>query len=289
MAYDYNGPEIISILEINPLGVRGGGKIKQRQKVQVKCFNCGEIKSVIYSGHVFNRLHSKCDVYMCHSCQSSHNMIRYNNSIRGVSMEERLGVSKSQIVKEKLKKYAIDNNISSRLWNFSGISWDDKYGIDYSNELKQKLSERAKVQPRKFGPDNPQWGKPAHKLSGSGTKGYYNGIYFRSLLEASFMVNYLEPNNLIFENGELRKYAIPYTYNGTSRNYFCDFVVGKCFYEVKPKSLFKSLQNIAKWDAARKWCLDHGYDFKIFSEHDFPKFKQKDIDNLKESGKIVLL
>lgn len=108
-------------------------------------------------------------------------------------------------------------------------------------------------------------------------------------MEASFIINFLEKNNLQFENGELKKYAIPYIYNGSPRNYFCDFVVDKTFYEVKPKALHKSRQNIAKWESAKIWCNERGYDFKIFSEHDYEKLSQEDIDNLKKCGKLILI
>jgi hypothetical protein len=203
-------------------------------------------------------------------------------------LEERIGVEKAKISKEKNRKFAIENNSGARLKDFTGTTWDSLYGKERADEKRKITREKCPFIP-KYGSDNPQWGKPAHKLSGKGTKGYYNGIYFRSLMEASFIINYLEKNNLKFENGELKKYVIPYTLNGTPRNYFCDFVVSNIFYEVKPKALHNTLQNREKWKSANEWCLERGYVFKIYSEYDFEILKQKDIDKLKECGKLVLI
>ena len=288
MSYDYKGVEIVSELLLNPSGVKGAGKIKQKQLVDVRCSKCHSVKSVTYQGHVTNRLKSKYEHYMCHTCVNSLQITDYNKNNLGISLDDRLGLEKSKIVKSKLRKYAIDNDLKSRLVDFTGTTWDSLYGKEKAEEKRKLARERCKFVP-KYGSDNPQWGKPAHKLSGKGTKGYYNGIYFRSLMEASFMINYLEKNDLKFENGELKKYAIPYILDGSPRNYFCDFVVDHIFYEIKPKALHNTLQNREKWKAAELWCAERNYIFEIYSEHDFDILQQKDIDNLKECGKLILI
>ena len=288
MSYNYNGPEIISKLIIKPKGVRLAGKIKQRQLVDMKSFNCNSITHTDYLGHVKNRLKSDRVEYWCHSCVSRENLVLYNTSCLGKSLEERLGFENSVKVKEKSRKYAIDNNISKRLKNFTGITWEEKYGKEKSEYLKTKFRLNHVLKPM-YGSDNYQWGKPAHKLSGKGTKGYYNEIYFRSLMEASFIVNFLEKNNIKFENGELKKYGFKYTYEGRERNYFCDFVADNTFYEIKPKALHNTMQNIAKWESAQKWCSENDKTFKVYSEFDFDILTQSEIDILKECGKLILI
>lgn len=287
MAYDYRGEEIVSELLINE-GCRGKGKIKQRQKVSVKCSNCSGIKEVDYQGHVFNRLKSKTPTYLCHKCISGDRITDYNKNQKGKSFEERLGDTKAKNAKSKLRKFAIENSIGERLINYSGISWEVKYGKERSDQLKEQFRKNHRL-PVMYGADNPQWGKPAHPLSGKGTKGYYKGIYFRSLMEASFIVNFLEKNNMNFENGELKKYLIPYMFEGKSRNYFCDFVVDNTYYEVKPKSLHSSPQNVAKWEAAKIWCERNYKKHIVMCEDDYTLLNQEDIDKLISSGKLIII
>lgn len=288
MSNEYRGKEIVSELITNPPGVKGAGKIKQSQKVDVKCSECGGIKSTDYRGHVTNRSKSKSDRYLCHSCANGPRLALYNKSWKGKPLEDRLGEVKANTTKEKLREYAVNNNTGDRLPNYTGVSWEERFGLIRANELKQQFRDNSSVKPM-FGPDNPQWGKPAHKLSGKGTKGYYNGIYFRSLMEASFIINFLEKNKMAFENGELRKFSIPYILNGSPRNYFCDFVAEDTFYEIKPKALHNTAQNRAKWDSARLWCSQNGYKFEVYSEDDFDRLSQDEVDKLVESGKIKLL
>jgi len=61
------------------------------------------------------------------------------------------------------------------------------------------------------------------------------------------------------------------------------------FFEIKPKSLHSNLQNIAKWESAKIWCNKRGYQFKVFSEYDYDKLNQDDIDNLIKDGKLILI
>lgn len=287
MAYNYRGEEILSELIINK-GVRGKGKIKQKQKIIVKCFNCKQIKEVGYDIHVSNRLKSKKSNYHCRSCIAKETITSYNKSMIGVSLEDRLGKEKADLLKENSRKFAIDNKIGSRLQHFPGLSWEDRFGEERAKIKKEKCRRDCKFVP-KFGKDNPQFGKPAHKLSGSGCKGYYNGIFFRSLLEASYIINVLYKNNIKFESGELKKYAIPYKFNGRERNYFCDFITDNIFIEIKPKALHFNLQNLAKWNAAKIWCEERGLKHMVYSELDFPKLAQDTIDFLILTDKLILL
>jgi hypothetical protein len=287
MAYDYNGSEIISKLLVNSK-YKGKGKIKQKQNILVKCSECENIKETNYSGHVTNRLKSPHPNYLCHKCASSYIMSTRNKKSKGMSLDEKYGEEKANIIKNKHRENAIKNKSHERLQERINLKWDERYGKEKADKMRENHRNKCHFKP-KFGNDNPQWGKPSHKLSGKGTKGYYNGIFFRSLMEVSFIIKYLEPNNIKFENGEIRKYAIPYMYEGRQRNYFCDFISDNIFFEIKPKSLHSNVQNIAKWESAKIWCNKRGYQFKVFSEYDYDKLNQDDIDNLIKDGKLILI
>lgn len=288
--HDYNGPEILSELIRNPNKGINPGKIKLYQKVDVQCSKCKNIKTVGLYGHIINRLNSKESEYLCSDCVNGKRITMYNISNTGISLFERLGEDIARQSIERRKQTILKNEENGIFISRPGNTktWIERYGEEEAARKKEWLRYNNKLVP-KFGEDNPQWGKPAHKLSGKGIKGYYNGVFFRSLMEASFIINFLEKNNLKYENGELRKFAIPYIFEGRKRNYFCDYVVENNYYEIKPLALHTQPRNVAKWDAAKMWCEKNLKTFKIFSEQDFTILSREDVDKLKISGNIILL
>lgn len=286
MSYEYRGPEIISELLLNE-NTRNKGKIKQKQRIDVKCSSCFNIKNIVYQGHVENRLNHLDREYTCLKCTNSKRIIEYNKSNIGKSLEERIGYDKAQNAKIRLSEKSLLNDSVKSLRKFYGMTWEEKFGKEKSDAMKENHSKNCHFIP-KFGKDNPQFGKPAHKLSGNGTKGYYNNIYFRSLLEAAF-IRKLINENIIFENGELKKYAIPYIFEGRQRNYFSDFITDKYVYEIKPKSLLNTEQNRVKFEAAKYWCMNNNKEYILMTEYDFPQFTQLEIDTLILEGIIKLL
>lgn len=134
----------------------------------------------------------------------------------------------------------------------------------------------------KFSPKNPQ------KYRGDPTK-----IIFRSLWERKAMVSFDENPNIIEWQSE--EIAIPYIspVDGRYHRYFPDFIVKTrqkdgtvktLMLEVKPmketvepkkqKRITKKYitevttwgRNKSKWDAAREYCLDHGWEFRLITE-----------------------
>ena len=94
-------------------------------------------------------------------------------------------------LKEKITKKFIESGHKARKGQKSfirGLTYEQYYGPDKAKEIKSKLGM--------FGPDNPQYGKPANYDSGAGWSGWYKNWYFRSIYELSFMINYIEKNNL---------------------------------------------------------------------------------------------
>ena len=120
-------------------------------------------------------------------------------------------------------------------------------------------------------------------------------IYYRSSWERRFMVYCDTTENIIEWQSEEK--AIPYKSPIDNRvhRYFPDFLIKvkesdgsikKYMIEIKPlkqtlpppkqkrqtkKYLYETYEyakNQAKWEAAREWCSDNGYTFKVFTEKD---------------------
>lgn len=278
--------EIISVLKLN-VGHKAHGKIKQKQRVDVMCHRCKNVKSVMYDAHIKNRKKSKNEHYICTSCCGHDKIIEYNKSQRGKSLEDRLGVEKAKQVKQKIGKFSRDNHSSKCLEKFYKMNWDEKYGKERADRMREHAKTHNNLVP-KYGKDNPQFGKPAHKKSGRGISGYYKGYFFRSLLEASF-IHHMVTSNIKFENGEKRKYAIPYIFDGRNRNYFCDFVIDGDYYEIKPSKLLTYPQNIEKFKYAETHCNNKGVSFFVKTEKDFNILPKKELDFLVKDGLISLL
>ena len=126
-------------------------------------------------------------------------------------------------------------------------------------------------------------------------KGDPTNIIYRSLWERKFMV-YCDTNENILEWGS-EEIVVPYKSPVDNRfhRYFPDFYIKykdangrikKSLIEIKP---FKQTQepkvqkrktkgyiyevveyakNQAKWSAAKEWCLDRGYEFKVLTENE---------------------
>jgi hypothetical protein len=126
-------------------------------------------------------------------------------------------------------------------------------------------------------------------------KGDPTNIIYRSLWERKFMV-YCDLNENIIEWGS-EELALPYRSPVDNRihRYFPDFYikvkestgqVKKYIIEIKPQrqtiepkvpkrktkgyiyEVVEYAKNQAKWKAAKEWCLDRGYEFKILTENE---------------------
>lgn len=126
-------------------------------------------------------------------------------------------------------------------------------------------------------------------------KGDPTNIIYRSLWERKFMV-YCDTNQNIIEWQSEEKF-IPYRspVDGKPHRYFPDFLIKvkesngtikKYMIEIKPSKqtvpppkpkrqtkryiseVYEYAKNQAKWDAAKEWCADRGYEFKIITENE---------------------
>ena len=142
--------------------------------------------------------------------------------------------------------------------------WVEKYGEDIANlkliGFKEKQSKLSK------GNNNPMFGKTSPKGSGNGWSGWYNGWFFRSILELSYMINIIERFKLKWENAEIAKYKVPYKINNFDRTYRADFIINsKYMLEIKPVALRNTEINILKKNAAISFCKNTGLIYKITS------------------------
>ena len=126
-------------------------------------------------------------------------------------------------------------------------------------------------------------------------RGDYRNIIYRSLWELKFM-KYCDSNQNILEWGS-EEFWLPYRspLDNKVHRYFPDFYIkvrettgkiNKMVIEVKPKrqcmepkrpkkktrgyiyEVREYARNQAKWKAAKSYCLDRGYEFKVLTENE---------------------
>ena len=126
-------------------------------------------------------------------------------------------------------------------------------------------------------------------------RGDPTNIIYRSLWERKFCV-YCDTNERILEWSSEEK-CIPYRspIDGKIHRYFPDFLIKvkeangsikKYMIEIKPSKqtvppqkpqrqtkkyiseVYEYAKNQSKWEAAKDWCADRGYEFKIITEHE---------------------
>ena len=124
-------------------------------------------------------------------------------------------------------------------------------------------------------------------------KGDPTNIVYRSLWERTFM-KYCDTNENILEWFS-EEIAVPYRspIDNKIHRYFPDFYIKvkesngsikKYIIEIKPKKqtiepqvqkrktkgyiyeVYEYAKNQAKWEAAKEWCADRGYEFKVLTE-----------------------
>ena len=220
----------------------------------VKCHKCGKVRTL-----KFNSIQKEDFINSEHLCRSC--------SLKGKPKTEEHKLKLSLLKKEN--------------HYMRGKTYEEIYGIDKANELKKSMSKRS------TGENNNMYGIPSPYNSGNGWNGWYKGHHFRSLLELSFMINYLEKNNIPIISAE--KISIPYIEDGKKRTYHPDFKYNNIIFEVKPVSLVSLKNNQNKFKAAKKWCCDNNYEFKIITNDDFNSLTINDVKILYEHKDIDLI
>jgi hypothetical protein len=253
-------------------------KIIVTQIVEIKCDKCQSE----YSTSLFYQIkgYNKYDNDLCRSCKQKEqyrlglrdkqkeHIANYATSVqKGKKFEDLYSPDKANLIKSKLSKAMSDDNprwslkhrtqeeiniakkeLAERIINkFKGKSYDEIYGKERSTEIKKKLSERQK------GEKNNMYGKPAPKGSGGGIDGWFNGFYFRSLLELSFLLD-MSNKGILVESAETNKFKVPYKVNNKTKHYFPDFYLPNenIVIEIKPFCRINEHINSLKFNAANK-------------------------------------
>lgn len=252
-----------------------------------KC-ECGkEIKYATAQGYnMANTKQSKCK-----SCakigenNSFYNKKHTKKSIKKMSKAHTGKPVHSQNFKDDLRMRMTNHNPMSGK-SFYDV-WVQKYGKTKADKLLVKYKNKKSL--ASSGKNNPMYGKPSPQGSGNGWSGWYNGWYFRSLRELSYMVNVIEKNELQWESGEQKKWAINYIdWNGVSKTYFSDFIIGgHTMVECKPINLIKGSKTVKlKTKFAKKFCIEHNMKYIIT---DVSIMCHKDIKQMHYDGKIKFL
>ena len=206
---------------------------------------------------------------------------KHSDETRSKLSQFMLGKSLSVEHKERIKKGLAKLDRPVREGGFYGI-WLEKYGKEIADE--KLIAYKDKLSKATSGSNNPMFGKPAPSGSGNGWKGRYKGLYFRSLLELSFLVNYIDRFKMQFESGEKAKWAITYTkWDGSIGTYFPDYIIeGKYMVEIKPKKLINTPLVKAKTEAAIDFCNKNNLEYKIIEPVKIDKQILLDLYNKKD-------
>lgn len=113
--------------------------------------------------------------------------------------------------------------------------------------------------------------------------GWYNGLYFRSSLELSFLVN---NSHKSFSSCEIKKYGVTYLAKNKFKKYYPDYTDGESIYEIKPTSLLNFAFNQDKITAAKE---RFGDSYKVITEQESNYISKEVIKQLIENGSVVLV
>ena len=173
------------------------------------------------------------------------------------------------------------------MWNKTFYErWVELYGKEEADR-RYSLWRKNHKENVKRGKDNPMFGKSPSVGCGNGWSGWYNNWYFRSLKELTYMIDVIEANGFAWKGVETKDFDIPYEFEGKQHVYHGDFLIdNRIFVEIKPKRLMNSKINVAKRNAALKFCEERGYEYRMVD------VKNISFDRLLElvnSGKVRLI
>lgn len=103
-------------------------------------------------------------------------------------------------------------------------------------------------------------------------------FYYRSGLECEvYEILELLPYVLQYD---VEPIEIPYLFEGNPHKYTPDLAIlydnnSREITEIKPSSQTRLPQNIAKWEAAEKYCLTRGWQFNVLTEQGVRKLKKR--------------
>ncbi len=182
-----------------------------------------------------------------------------------------------KIVSEKNKGKIL---VRTHTWQNNIIESKRKNGtLKHNDKTKKKISDKLNM----FYSLNLDREKYITKTNNvNHISGWYNGLYFRSSLELSFLFHNKDKKLI---SCETNKYKVIYDDNGKKRCYYPDFTDNKFIYEVKPSSLLDTYINKIKIQEATKF---YGDKYKIITEVESPYITKSLILDLIKSGVVKL-
>lgn len=272
------------------------------QKIIVVCENCGKEKETpLYNQIKFLKKYGKD---LCRGCmqkiqvQQGKRIQQYINAgmasirnMKGKTYEEMYGKEKALVMLQRNSenKSGEKNPNFGGTWHgippsvlYKGKTYEEIYGKEKSYLMRKNLSDKFS------GKNNNMYGKPSPNGSGNGWSGWYKNIFFKSLLELSFLLNYVDRFNMKCESAEKKKYRMMYKdYYDEERNYFADFIINKKYMiEIKPEHLRNSFINKRKKESALIFCENNNLKYKIITPK---KLKFDEIKKLINTEKIKFI
>jgi hypothetical protein len=193
-------------------GKKNRGEFKKIQLVEIECDVCKKHAIVYYKTYLNQQILYKKT--FCRSCRvkeeyklgkrkiNNSNILRWNAESNKKSYEEKYGHEKAVAIKNKIHNTMKGKKIGGSwkdVWKIN--KWKEKFCQPYSKRYnKDKIKGiKTKQSIHSSGKNNNMYGKPAPQGSGNGWSGWYNDIYFRSIMELSYL-HYLITNNIKFSN-----------------------------------------------------------------------------------------
>jgi len=190
-------------------------------------------------------------------------------------------ISKTELVKEKISignKGKIVNRSSD--WQKNIIESKRKNGtLKHNEKTKQKI--RTKLNEYHcLNLDREKYISKSNNVNHF--FGWYNGLYFRSSLELSFLV---QNSGISFTTCEKNKYKIIYEKNNKQKCYYPDFTDEIFIYEIKPSGLLEYGDNQLK---INRGIEVYGDNFKVITEKECPYIEKIKIFELITSEIVVV-
>jgi len=178
-------------------------------------------------------------------------------------------------VKKAILEYYPDFVLSDKTPSNEQI-WMHEYGEAKGREMyRRHMRAIAKKNRGRLGP------RPSNTSGGYGVKGWYNGFFFRSLKELSFILANETSHKIESAEGLIR---VKYRDGDRFRYYYPDFVLDdKDIVEVKDKYSMSDTKVLAKMKALKRFCKGTRYTCRI----EDISLNQAAIKTLYLEGKIV--
>lgn len=204
---------------------------------------------------------------------------------RKISEETRSNMSKAQ------KGHPVSDIARKHMSEAHRGKPGSRTGIPHSDVTRKRLSEIALDRMK----NNPEWFEKFMKSGNQKTnKGYYlsdkylgnkkTGKWYFYMSSFEFItLEYCDKDENVISVNKCE--TISYMFNGESKRYYPDILINfatgdKAIIELKPEYRTKQDINIAKFNAAIKWCKENGYYYSIITENEIKRIKDDNFNLL---------